>query len=175
LHDLVGNGGRTQLIVPVNFNSMNVSSRRKRYLKLCEDIPPAYQRFLLFEIRNIPSGTPGGRILDLAVSLNANAHGTLIETSLASAADLVGSAGSAIMGAAIHADQLLGPATDEIIARLKRFVTEVRSRNLRAFLHGANTPSLVQIALAAGIDYMDGASIANLTRELKTLYPWKVG
>jgi hypothetical protein len=60
LHDLVGNGGRTQLIVPVNFNSLNLGTRRKRYLKLCADIPSAYRRFLLFEICDIPPEKQSG-------------------------------------------------------------------------------------------------------------------
>ena len=59
LHDLVNGGGRTQLIVPVNFNNLNLGARRKRFLKLCADIPSAYRRFLLFEICDIPSGNTG--------------------------------------------------------------------------------------------------------------------
>ena len=75
LHDLVNGGGRTQLIVPVNYNSLTVAAQRKRYLKLCADIPSAYRRFFLFEICDIPPGTLGGRVLDLIVPLNQNAHG----------------------------------------------------------------------------------------------------
>lgn len=174
LHDLISNGGQTQLIVPVNFNSMNIPARRKRYLKLCEDIPTAYRRFLLFEIGNIPAGTPGGRIMELAVSLKAYAHGILIESSPAAAVDLVERAGSAIIGVSTHVDQLCGPASDAG-ARLRRFVTDMKARNLSAVLHGVNTAELVQAAADAGVTYMDGPAVADLTRLLKTRYRWNIG
>jgi hypothetical protein len=173
LHDLVGSGGRTQLIVPVNFNSLNLGPRRKRYLKLCEDVPSAYRRFLLFEICNIPPGTTGGRVLDLIVPLNRYAHGTIIEASVSSAVDLVDSAGSAIMGVVTRADQFSGTAV-EVSARLKRLVTDLKARNLKVFLHGANSPEMVRAAITTGIDCIDGSCVADLTRELKTLYPWNI-
>jgi hypothetical protein len=174
LHDLVNGGGRTQLIVPVNFNSLNLGTRRKRYLKLCADIPSAYRRFLLFEICDIPPGTPGGRVLDLIVPLNQNAHGAIIEASVSSAVDLVDSVGSAIMGVATRADEFSGAAAD-VSTRLNRFVTDLKARNMRVFLRGVNSPELVQVAKATGIDWMDGPCVAALTRELKTLYRWNIG
>jgi hypothetical protein len=174
LHDLVGTGGRTQLIVPVNFNSLNLGTRRKRYLKLCADIPSAYRRFLLFEICDTPPGTPGGRVLDLIVPLNQYAHGTIIEASVSSAVHLVDATGSAIMGVVTRADQFSG-AVEDVNARLKRYVTDLKARNLRVFLHGVNTPELVHIAMATGIDWMDGPCVADPTRELKTLYRWNIG
>lgn len=174
LHHLVDDGGRTQLIVPINFNSLNQGAQRKRYLKLCEDIPTAYRRFLLFEIRNIPPGTPGGRVLDMIVPLNRFAHGTIIEASVCSAAALVDGVGSAIMGVVTHADQFSGPVGD-VSNQLKRFVKDLKARNLRVFLHGVNTPELVRAAIATGIDCMDGPCVADLTRELKTLYHWNIG
>jgi GGDEF domain-containing protein len=174
LHELVGRGGRTQLIVPVNFNSINLGTRRKRYLKLCADIPSAYRRFLLFEIRDIPPGTPAERVLDLIVPLNQYAHGTVIEASVSSAVDLVDGVGSAIMGVVTRADQFSGAVAD-VRARLKRHVKDLKARNLRVFLHGVNTPELVREASATGIDWIDGSCVANPTRELKTLYRWNIG
>jgi GGDEF domain-containing protein len=173
LHDLVCNGGRTQLIVPVNFNSLNLGTRRKRYLKLCADIPSAYRRFLLFEIRNIPLGTPCGRVLDLIVPLNQYTHGTIIEASVSSALYLVNGAGSAIMGVVMRADEFSGPMV-EVSARLKRLVTDLKARNLKVFLHGANSPEMVRAAITTGINCIDGSCVAGLTRDLKTLYPWNI-
>lgn len=173
LHDLVCSGGRTQLIVPVNFNSLNVGTRRKRYLKLCADIPSAYRRFLLFEICNIPAGVLGGRVLDLIVPLNQYAHGTIIEVSISSAIDLVSGAGSAIIGVATRGDELSGPMAD-VSARLKRLVTGLKARNMKVFLHGANSREMVHAAITTSIDCIDGSCVADLTRELKTLYPWNI-
>ena len=174
LHDLVNGGGRTQLIVPVNFNSLNLGTRRKRYLKLCADIPSAYRRFLLFEICDIPPGTPGGRVLDLIVPLNQNAHGAIIEASVSSAVDLVDSVGSAIMGVVTRADEFSGAVVD-VSVRLNRYVTDLKARNMKVFLRGVNSPELVQVARVTGIDWMDGPCVAALTRELKTLYRWNIG
>ena len=173
LHELVGIGGRTQLIVPVNFNSLNTRTQRGRYLKLCEDIPPAYRRFLLFEICNIPPGTPGARILDLIMPLNAHAHGTFIEASLNSVAGLTDCAGSAIMGVVTRADQFVDPAAEASV-RLNQFVTRVRAKNLRVFLNGVNSAELLRSAIAAGVDCVGGLSVAETTRELKTVYPWDI-
>jgi hypothetical protein len=174
LHELVGRGGRTQLIVPVNFNSISLGTRRKRYLNLCADIPSAYRRFLLFEIRDIPPGTPAERVLDLIVPLNRYAHGTVIEASVSSAIDLVDGAGSAIVGVVTRADQFSGTVAD-VGARLKRHMADLKARNQRVFLHGVNTPELVREAIAAGIDWIDGSCVAEPARELKTLYRWHIG
>ena len=159
--------------MPVNFNSLNLGTRRKRYLKLCADIPSAYRRFLLFEIRNIPPGTPCGRVLDLIVPLNQYAHGTIIEASVSSALYLVNGAGSAIMGVVMRADEFSGPMV-EVSARLKRLVTDLKARNLKVFLHGANSPEMVRAAITTGINCIDGSCVAGLTRDLKTLYPWNI-
>ena len=58
---------------------------------------------------------------------------------------------------------------------MNRFVTELKDRNMKIFLRGVNTPELVQIARATGIDWMDGPSVATHTREPKTLYRWDIG
>ena len=81
--------------------------------------------------------------------------------------------GSAILGVVTRADQFSGAVAD-VSARLKRFVTDLKARNLRVFLQGANTPELVRVAIATGIDCMDGPCVADLTRELKTLYRWNI-
>ncbi|MBV9046551.1 MAG: hypothetical protein JO294_15630 [Alphaproteobacteria bacterium] len=173
LHTLVGSGGRTQLIVPVNFNSLHLGTRRKRYLELCADIPSAYRRFILFEICNIPRATPCGRILDLVVPLNQYARGTIVEAPLSSAVELIDGAGSAIVGVGTRVDELTGPVGD-ISARLRRLVMDLKARNLKVFLHGANSSDVVRAAITTGIDCIDGSCIAGLTRELKTLYSWNV-
>ena len=174
LHDLVSGGGRTQLIVPVNFKSLTVGTQRKRYLKLCADIPSAYRRFLLFEICDIPPGTPGGRVIDLIVPLNQSAHGTIIEASASSAVDLVDSVGSAVVGVVTRADQFSGTAV-EVSARMNRLVTDLKASNMKVFLRGVNTRELVHVARATGIDWIDGSCVAALTKELKSLYHWNVG
>lgn len=173
LHSLVSVGGRTQLIVPVQFNSINIAARRKTYLDLCEDCPAAYRRYLLFEIRDVPAGTPRTRIMEHAAALKRFAHGILVELSSANAIELLIEPGAAIMGVATQADQFLADSAD-FQSLLKRFVAEARSRNLRVFLHGARTIAVVRAASAAGIDFIDGAPIANCSREPKTIYPWQL-
>ena len=94
-------------------------------------------------------------------------------SSISSAIDLVDGAGSAIMGVVTRADQFSGAVAD-VNALLKRHVTNLKARNLRIFLHGVNTQELVRLAIAVGIDWMDGPCVADLTRELKTLYRWNI-
>lgn len=174
LHDLVSTGGRTQLIVPINFSSLTARGQRTRYLKLCEAIPPAYRRFLLFEIYNIPPGTTGARILDLVVPLNPFAHGTLIEVSAHSAIAIADTAGSAILGVVTRADQFFESGA-EAQSRLGRFVRQLQAKRLRVLLNGVNTAQLLRIAVGAGVDGMEGLSVADTTSELKSVYSWKVG
>lgn len=173
LHDLLSRGGCSQLIVPVNFNTLACKEKRLNYLKLCQDIPASFRRFLLFEISNIPAGTPSGRIAELAVPLNSYAHGTFIEAAMDTAKMLLDGAGATIVGVVIHADQFAQSCDPH--AKLKNFVTQAIARNLRVLLEGVDSEACLQIGLAAGVDCLAGRAVAETIRTLRTVHHWDLG
>ncbi|MDE2462485.1 MAG: hypothetical protein KGO02_02035 [Alphaproteobacteria bacterium] len=170
LHNLISEGGRTQLIVPLYFDSLTSRRRRTQYKELCENIPPAYRRFLLFEIHGIPRGTPDGHISEIVNMLNSYAHGVLLEV------DLKYSKMPEAMGLAGVVTRL-SPASGEmadVVRLVERFVTCARSVRLKTFLYGVDTDALADGVFSVGADYLQGSGIAKCTKDLRPHYHWKL-
>lgn len=168
LHNLVGDGGRTQLIIPLYFNSVESRRRRARYQQICESIPQAYFRYLLFEIHDIPSGTPTSRLSEIIAMLNKYGRGVLLEVEMG-----IGGMPTAMGIAGVVTRAPSGPCSlPEFARQATRFAADARTARARSFIYDIDSPSMAQIAVTAGIDYLQGTAIARTTKELRAHYRW---
>lgn len=167
LHGLVGDGGRTQLIIPLYYDSVESRSRRRKYQEICENIPVAYRRFLLFEVHDIPTGIPYSRISELAMVLNKYGNGILLEVELENASMPVA---MGIAGVVTRVPERA--STSEFAGMAERFAANARTARLKSFLYDIDSGSVAGSAWQAGVDYLQGSTIAKPTKELRAHYHW---
>lgn len=170
LDRLLHAGGMAQMVVPVNFNSLNTRATREKYLSLCRDIPQHYKRFLLFEVHGAPNGTPVSRQIEIALALKPYSHGVLMELP-ANGGQLQELASVGLFGLSVDAKSLprsVGQATT-VLARL---VSAGTALSLKVFVHGADTVGILDAAQKARADYVDGRAVALPMDEPKTVYRW---
>jgi hypothetical protein len=170
LEQLLHVGGMAQILVTVNFNSLSNRRAREKYLDLCRNIPQYYKRFLLFEVHGAANGTPVSRLVEIALALKPYGHGVLVELP-ASGGQLQELASVRLFGLSVDAKSLprkVGQAT----TALTRLVTAATALNLKVFVHGADTVGILEAALKARADYVDGAAVALPMAEPKAAYHW---
>jgi hypothetical protein len=170
LHNLVADGGRTQLIIPLYYDSVDSRSRRKKYQEICENIPEAYRRFLLFEIHDIPTGIPYSRISELAVVLNKYGKGVLLEVGMEITSM---PAAMGIAGVVTRIPDRAGSISD-FPAMAERFAISARTARLKSFLYDIDSSSVAGTAWQASMDYLQGKAIAKSTKELRAHYYWEL-
>jgi EAL domain-containing protein (putative c-di-GMP-specific phosphodiesterase class I) len=164
-------GGKAQMLVAVNFNSLSNRTAREKYLNLCRSIPEYYKRFLLFEVHGACRSTPVSRLVEIALALKPYGHGVLVELP-ANGHQLQNLASVRLLfGVAVDAKWLprnVGQAT----TALTRLVSAATALNFKVLVHGADTMGLLEAAQKAGADYVDGRAIALPMTEPKTAYRW---
>lgn len=168
LHALIGEGGRTQLIVPLYYASLEASRRRTRYQEICENIPAAYRRYILFEVHDIPSGTPCSRISEVVSMLNGYGLGVLLEVDM-NALSMPSAMGIAGVVSRISDDVL---SKHNLVRNLHMFASHARAARLKSFLYKVDSNSLARDAIQAEVDYLQGSAIVKRTQNLKPHYRW---
>lgn len=163
-------GDMAQMLVPVNFNSLNNRAAREKYLALCRDIPRSYKRFLLFEIHGAPHGTPISRLVEIALALRPYCRGVLVELP-AGGRQLPELAAVRLFGVSVDAKSLPRSAGEATTA-LTRLVSTAAALNLKVFVHGADTLGLVEAAQKARADFVDGRAVALPMAEPKAAHHW---
>lgn len=170
LDQLLHTGGMAQMLVSVNFNSLSTRATREKYLNLCRDIPRHYKRFLVFELRGAPNGTPVSRLVEIALALKPYGQGVLVELP-GNGGQIQELASVGLFGLAVDAKSLprnVGQATS-VLARL---VSGATALNLKVFVHGADTVGVLDAAQKARADYVDGRAVALPMADPKTVYRW---
>lgn len=170
LDRLLNAGGMAQMLVSVNFNALNNRTARENYLNLCRDIPEYYRRFLLFELHGAANGTPGSRLVDMAVALRPYCHGVLVDLP-ASGIHLQALASVHLLGLSVAAKSLPRNAGQATTA-LTRLVSTAAALNLKVFVHGADTVGLLEAAQKARADYVEGRAVALSMAEPKAAHYW---
>ena len=170
LHCLLSSGGKAQLLIPVNFHTLNDKLSRERYLKLCRDVPDGYKKFILFQAHGVVPGTPTSRITEVANTLKAHAHGVVVEVT-AQAPMLQDLAATNLLGICISAKNFHCRSL-EATQRLSRLVTAARGKGLKLFIDSADTIGFVSAAIEADVDYIDGPGIALPSSEPRSAHRW---
>ncbi|MBI1245796.1 MAG: hypothetical protein GC202_12385 [Alphaproteobacteria bacterium] len=170
LDALLHAGGMAQILVPVNFNSLNDRTAREKYLNLCRDIPENYQRLILFEVHGAPPGTPISRLIEVALTLKLFGHGVLVELP-ATSSRLQDLASVGLFGLSVDARSLPRDC-GQAATVLTRLGAAAATFNLKVFVHGADTVGMLDAAQNAHADYIDGRAVAMPLTEPKTAYHW---
>jgi EAL domain-containing protein (putative c-di-GMP-specific phosphodiesterase class I) len=170
LHKLLARSGRAQLLVPVNFSTLDDRARRERYMNLCHDIPPHYKKFLLFHLQGTPIGIAAMRLAEIARKLQAHGQGVLVDFP-ANQTPTFDFIGSSFHGIAIHARSLADPV-GEATQRLTRLALTARTAGLKVFVLGADTAGSVEAAVAAHVDCIEGRGIALPRSSPQSAYQW---
>lgn len=152
LHALLQKQATAIFVIPVHFQTVAEKTQRGEYLKLCESIPPAYRKFVSFEVYGIPAETTSSRIEQIVGILQPFCKALAVEVPAGFAR--LGELGTANLWAISF--NLDGKADAEA---LKFAVRIVHSQNLRAIAHGVNTYGQLGATLEAGFDYAEGAAV----------------
>ena len=153
--------GRKLLIgVPVHFDTLAANSMRLDYLKLAEAIPPPARRLVIFELVEIPSGVPQGRMREVVAVLKRNARAVIADVGL-QAAEVAAFRDVGVLSIGGEVTSRTGPEST-IIEQMQRFVVATEKANLSAFVHGLRSISLTSSAVAAGFRYIDGDMVRSV-------------
>ena len=173
LHRLVVRSGRAQLIIPVNFSTLDERSRREQYLSLCRDVQPSYKKLLFFHLQGVPQGVPPTRLSDITRALQPQGRGVLVDLPSLSpkAFDIIG----ASLHGIVIAGKSLPRSVLEATQRLTRLALDARESGLKVFVLGADTVGSVEAGTAAQVDCIEGRGIAPPRNEPKSAFQWIPG
>jgi hypothetical protein len=170
LHSVMQANGKTILLVPVHYQTLAQRAHREEFLSLCQRVPSAYRRYLLFEIYGVPAQAPNTRLLQLAKILQPFCHGAIVSLPPSALHRLFEIGTSGIYGIAATQEDI-GSVAAGVMAK---YVAAAKAGGLRTFLHGARTIGMVKKALDAGFDYVDGEAVAPKTAHPRAAYPLKL-
>jgi hypothetical protein len=170
LHDALPNSGKTILLVPVHYLTLNQKRSRDEYVALCHKVPPAYRKFLLLEIYGIPAQATAGRLLLVSQAVQNYFNALVLSLPIAtSGSTLLELSANGVYGVSVSLDEV-HPGESQA---LHRYLAATKSANLRCFLHAIKTTGQLKQAVDAGIDYVSGEAVAPKTDAPRAAYAWK--
>ena len=173
LHTLLDGKGRTSLLIPINFTTLQERANRDQYLKLCRAMPELYRRFLIFELHGAPVGMPAARAIEIALMLKIYSHGVVVEAPLVWGR-MQDFAVNSIFGISVSA-RSLPQRLPEATKRLEKIVAMAKGGDLRVFMHDADTVGMVEAAVGAQVDYIEGGAVAPPSPRPKPAHRWNPG
>jgi hypothetical protein len=171
LHTALQRNARTALLIPIHFRTLNDKKRREEYLSLCERIPKSYAKFVVFEIDEIPEGTPISRVMEVSSTIRSYVNALVLSIPLERDQTLFDAGTRGIYGVALdlhgHHHSNAG------LSRLRKYAAAAKAAGLRSFVHHADELALARDAVEAGIDFVDGEAIGAPTDVPKGAYRWR--
>src|SRR5260221_5176036 len=156
LTDLYQNKFRLRLAFPMSFEAVSSVPRFRAYIELCRSIPEHLRKLVAFELVDLPTGVPYGRLAELAAALRPYcglivANVDLWRTDLSQ----YGNTGIRMVNAVI------APGAEEkrILAAMDRFARTAEKAGLLTAVEGVGTSSLALAAKGAGIGFISGDRI----------------
>ncbi len=168
--DKIAEKGKSALLsVPVHYETLAESSRRKVYVDLCSKLLSRHRDRMVFELVELPDGIPQTRILDLvsAVSFLARAVTANFSLNHKNFSDYR-SAGLHAVGVDIYSEER---SEKEIMRDMDNFAGAASRNNLKTYIHGVRTTSLKTAAIASGFDYIDGYALTSVIDSPGGAYP----
>jgi len=159
LHEMIANNFPLNIGISVAFDTLASSQHRARYLQLFRHITKPMQSRLLLEIREIPSGTPHGRLSELTNRLRPFSQAVFALTDLQKP-NLEEFANTGITAVGVDlTNERRAEAT--IIDDLNHFTQMSERLALASYVRGARTTSLAVAAAAAGVKYVSGSRVGD--------------
>jgi hypothetical protein len=156
LTELDQNRFRLRLSFPVSFEAVASPPRFRTYIELCRTIPDHLRKLAAFELVDLPSGVPYGRLAELAAALRPYC-GLIIATVDWWRTDLSQYANTGIR----VVNSVIAPGTEErrTLADMDRFARAAEKAGLQSAVEGITTSSLALAAKGAGIGFISGDRI----------------
>jgi hypothetical protein len=159
LTELYENKFRFRLSFPVNFETLAQTVPRRTYLDACRSIPQHVRKLVAFELVDLPSGVPYGRLAALTGML-APFCGQIFATCRWHQVDFsqYARAGIRLINAVIPR----GADEKTVFSDLDRFARSTENAGLQSSVEGIGTASLALAAKAAGIGFISGDRIGRI-------------
>ncbi|MEC4592004.1 MULTISPECIES: EAL domain-containing protein [Nitrospirillum] len=151
--ELYDNRFRYYLALPVHFETLAGSSRRRAYLELASHIPAHLRPFITYQLMGVPDGVPVGRLTELVSALRPLGRGVTV------CADLSPQAQATFAAAGVKGLNVsLGGSVPRgrLVQDLYLAGAEARRRGLHILVDGIDTPEMEQMAEEAGCTFMTG-------------------
>jgi hypothetical protein len=165
--------GRKFLVgVPVHFDTLAARAARAEYRAACEAIPAAARKLVIFELVDVPTGVPTGRLQEFCSILRNRARSVIACLPLMTT-DFSAFAEAGVLSVGTDVADEHGPERT-LIVQLHRFAAAAEKAKLDPFVHGLRTTSLTSSVVGAGFRYVDGNSVRSLVdapQELRRYRP----
>lgn len=158
LTELFQNRFRYILVLPVHFETMANTKRRRDYLTTCRAISKYLAPFVSFGLVGLPRGIPLGRLNEIVTALHAVGRSVTARTD-EDGADLATYAQCGIKAAGIE----LSPYAEGTKAalELEHFSTACHKVGLSAHVDGVRDRRTMDLAVKAGFKYLSGPIIGS--------------
>lgn len=172
LDDLYRNMFRMVLSLPVHFETLAVAARRRTYVEACRTIPDHLRPLVAFELMELPSGIPTGRLGELTSAVSSFSRAILAHTSIDSA-DLATFAAGGVRAAGVAAPAHMPEPRS--IALITRFSQMAEKAGIKSFVERVASPALASAAAGAGIAYLIGPLVGGWLEVPETMarFTWK--
>lgn len=153
LADLYRNKFRLRLAFPVSFEAISSVPRFRTYIAQCRTIPETLRQLVAFELVDLPTGVPYGRLAELASALRPFC-GLIIATVDWWRTDLSQYANTGIR----MVNTIIAPGAEEkrTLADMDRFARAAEKAGLLTAVEGVATTSVALAARGAGIGFISG-------------------
>ncbi|MEA1647886.1 hypothetical protein UAJ10_02500 [Nitrospirillum sp. BR 11164] len=151
--ELYDNRFRYYLALPVHFETLAGTSRRRAYLDLASHIPAHLRPFITYQLMGVPDGVPVGRLTELVSVLRPLGRGVTVCADLSPQAQATFAA-AGLKGVTVS----LGGTVPRgrLIQDLYLAGAEARRRGLHILVDGIDTPDMERVAEEAGCTFMTG-------------------
>jgi hypothetical protein len=169
LGDLVRENRVALIAIPLHFETLGASARRRRITQLLgERVGAAERKLLLIEIDGVPVGALPSRLSDILTPLRPHCRAVMLRLPI----DTLDFTGFKSCGAkALSIDIARQPGAEVVLMQqMNRFARSAREKGgLPACVLGADSTSLAVAALGAGFDYIGGDAIAKRVEDPRGL------
>ncbi|MEA1672166.1 hypothetical protein [Nitrospirillum sp. BR 11163] len=155
--ELYDNRFRYYLALPVHFETLAGSTRRRAYLDLAGHIPAHLRPFITYQLMGVPDGVPVGRLTELVSALRPLGRGVTVSADLAPQAQATFAA-AGVKGVNVSLCGSVVPR-GRLIQDLYLAGAEARRRGLLMMVDGIDTPEMERVAEEAGCTFMTGELI----------------
>lgn len=159
LLDCRDNGLLNIIIIPVHFSTLNISTHRQAYVRICSRIPKDMRKLIMWEIINSGAGLWHSQLQNAVsavkrfgrlVALEVDSKNPRFTDLKAIGMDVVG-----------FNCQKMGISDRDLQARLPIFIKRAVQEGLRSYAFGIEAKPLLFAALKANFDFVAGATVAS--------------
>jgi hypothetical protein len=165
-------GARSLFVIPVHFETLASQRRSREYRRFCIERTLGLEKRIVFEILEPPGNVPQARLLDLVMSL-APMSRTVIARFAPDSFEFANCRASGLH--AVGLDLYAAEKNERTqMADLERFAGSAKRNQLRTYVQGVRSLSLLTAALAGGFDYVAGHALGPACRRAEDIKSFRL-